>query len=61
MQTLTVEAAQDHFDRLSKTKKPVLGLAQLTWNAKKVKRRREVHPNTRRKNELERPVAVAAS
>jgi hypothetical protein len=33
MQTLTVEAAQDHFDRLSRTKKPVLGIAELIWNA----------------------------
>jgi len=34
VQTLTVEAAQDRFDRLSKTKKPVLGLAQLTWRSR---------------------------
>ena len=32
MQTLTIEVTQDHIDRLSKAKKPVLGIAELIWN-----------------------------
>jgi hypothetical protein len=33
MQTLTIEVTQDHIDRLSKAKKPVLGVAELIWNS----------------------------
>jgi hypothetical protein len=33
MQTLTIEVTQDHIDRLSKAKKPVLGIAELIWNS----------------------------
>jgi hypothetical protein len=33
MQTLMIEVTQDHIDRLSKAKKPVLGIAELIWNS----------------------------
>lgn len=33
MQTLTVEVAQDHIDRLAKAKKPIFGLTELIWNS----------------------------
>jgi hypothetical protein len=33
MQTLTIEVTQDHIDRLSKARKPILGLAELIWNS----------------------------
>jgi hypothetical protein len=33
MQTLNIEVTQDHIDRLSKAKKPVLGIAELIWNS----------------------------
>lgn len=33
MQTLTLEVTQDHIDRLSKAKKPILGVAELIWNS----------------------------
>src|SRR5437868_1632516 len=33
MQTLTIEVAQDHIDRLAKARKPVLGLVELIWNS----------------------------
>ena len=33
MQTLTIEVTQDHIDRLSKAKKPVLGISELIWNS----------------------------
>ena len=33
MQTLTIEVTQDHIDRLSKAKKPVLGIAERIWNS----------------------------
>jgi hypothetical protein len=33
MQTLTVEVAQDHIDRIAKAKKPIFGLAELIWNS----------------------------
>jgi hypothetical protein len=33
MEILDVEVAQDHSDGISKTKKPILGLAELIWNS----------------------------
>jgi hypothetical protein len=33
MQTLTLEVRQDHIDRLSKAKKPILSIAELIWNS----------------------------
>jgi hypothetical protein len=33
MQTLTLEVKQDHIDRLSKAKKPILSIAELIWNS----------------------------
>src|SRR5579871_3725492 len=33
MQTLTIEVSQDHIDRLSKARKPILGAAELIWNS----------------------------
>jgi len=33
MQTLTIEVAQDHIDRIARAKKPILGIAELIWNS----------------------------
>ncbi|HXM40485.1 MAG TPA: hypothetical protein VN924_04490 [Bryobacteraceae bacterium] len=33
MQTLTLDVRQDHIDRLSKAKKPILSIAELIWNS----------------------------
>jgi hypothetical protein len=33
METLTIEVAQDHIDRIANARKPVLGLVELIWNS----------------------------
>jgi DNA topoisomerase VI subunit B len=33
METLTIEVAQDHIDRIAKARNPILGLVELIWNS----------------------------